>query len=813
MKKMLLAAALGLFSLSVTAQFAMESKDTSWKSIFRASETRFHDVVHTKLDVSFDFSKAQINGKEWLTLKPTCYATDTVSLDAKGMDIREVSIVNGTVRTPLKYRYDSARLYITLDRTYTNLEKYTLYFDYTGKPNDLKSAGSAAITDAKGLYFINPQGSDKNKPTQIWTQGETESNSAWMITIDKPNQKSTQEISMTVPEKYVTLSNGILAGQKKNLNGTRTDTWKMDLPHAPYLFFMGVGEYAILKDQYKGKEVSYYVEKDYQPYARLIFGNTPEMMGFFSKKLGVEFPWPKYAQIVGRDFVSGAMENTTATLHQEGAYQNARQLKDGNVWEETIAHELFHQWFGDLVTCESWSQITVNESFANYSEYLWDEYKYGKDHADAHGFEDMQGYLMSGSEKKDLVRYHYASREDVFDAVSYNKGGRILHMLRNQVGDEAFFKALQLYLTQNKFKTGEADQLRLAFEEVTGRDLNGFWNQWYYGSGHPKLKINYAYDSTTRISTVIVEQTQKTGKMFQLPLPIDVYDQGKKTRYAVTLKGSADTFHFVTTQKPEWISVDADRTLLCERTDNKSEYQYVNQWKYAKHYLDRKEAIDYYAKNNLPQLAKGLDDSYYKIRIQTLQKLSTSAYRNDPVVLEDVVELARKDPNNRVKAAALQYLDKLANEKYLPLFEKSISDSSYSVAGAAMKGYLTLRPDSGLALARRYSGDAKGMLGEIVRKELMEKGSEDDFAVISKGYRDEPLSQEKFDLTEAYAKYLIKVKDLDKVKTGIDDMMIFRNAIPGQFRSFVDPEFKRQLDAIAKEKGSEIEKYVEKVFQ
>ena len=179
----------------------------------------------------------------------------------------------------LKYDYDGQQLKIKLNRTYTNKEKYTLYFSYTSKPNDIKAEGSAAITDAKGLYFINPKGTDKNKPTQIWTQGETESNSVWMITIDKPNQKTTEEITMTVPDKYVTLSNGLLISQKKNTDGTRTDSWKMDLPHAPYLFFMGVGDFAIVKDSYKGKEVSYYVEKEYEPYARGIFGNTPEMIG------------------------------------------------------------------------------------------------------------------------------------------------------------------------------------------------------------------------------------------------------------------------------------------------------------------------------------------------------------------------------------------------------------------------------------------------------------------------------------------------------------------------------------------------------
>src|SRR6186713_1500192 len=373
------------------AQQSPEEKDEAWKKNYRASATKFNDLIDTRLDVKFDYAKSYLYGKAWITLKPHFYATDTLRLDAKGMDIHQVAIVKASGNVPLKYEYDGMSLTIHLDRVYSNADKYIIYIDYTSKPNELKTQGSAAITDARGLYFINPKGEDKEKPIQIWTQGETEANSAWMPTIDKPNQKTTEEIYMTVPAKYVTLSNGLLVGQKNNKDGTRTDYWKMDLPHSPYLFFMGVGDFAIVKDKYKAMDVDYYVEKKYESVARKIFGNTPEMIGFYEKILGVPYQWPKYAQIVGRDYVSGAMENTTATLHQESAYQNARQLTDGNGWEETIAHELFHQWFGDLVTAESWSNLTLNESFANYSETLWDEYKYGKDAGASQNFSDMQG--------------------------------------------------------------------------------------------------------------------------------------------------------------------------------------------------------------------------------------------------------------------------------------------------------------------------------------------------------------------------------------------------------------------------------------
>lgn len=798
------------------AQGNEEPQDTSWKKVFRESNQTINSLVHTKLDVTFDYAKSYLNGKEWLTLKPHFYPTDSVLLDAKGMDIKQVSIMNGLNKKPVKYTYDNMQLNIKLDKTYTRNDKYTLYIEYTAKPDELKTEGSAAITDAKGLYFINPTGAEKDKPTQIWTQGETEASSVWFVTIDKPNQKTTQEIYMTVPAKYVTLSNGLLKSQKKNTDGTRTDYWKMDQPHAPYLFFMGVGDYAIIKDApYKGKEVSYYVEKEYAPYAKGIFGNTPEMMKFFSDKLGVDYPWDKYSQIVGRDYVSGAMENTTATLHQESAYQNNRQLADGNAWEETIAHELFHQWFGDLVTAESWSNLTVNESFANYSEYLWNEYKYGKDFADAHNFSDMQGYIMSGSEGKDLVRYHYSNKEDMFDAVSYNKGGRILHMLRNYIGDDAFFKSLNLYLTQNRFKTGEAAQLRLAVEEVTGKDMNWFWNQWYYGSGHPKLKISYNSEipGIPNTTEVVIEQTQKTGKVFTLPVAVDVYTNGKAERYNIWVKNAKDTFYFKTTTKPELVNVDADKILLAEKTDNKTEQNFQAQWKYAKNYLDRREALDFFAKKTMPEISKGLTDKFAGLRQYTIQKIAATPYKTDAVVLETIENIAKKDPDNKTKAAAIGFLAKNADAKYLSIYQAAVNDSSYSVAGAGLKGLVALDAANAYTLAKKYSKDAKGALGSTINDILISQGTEADFEFIANAYKTSPPNQDKVQMTDKFGTYLSKLNDPEKIKMGVDYILDFRKMIPEQFWSYVDPAFKASFEKISKAKGPEMETYIKSKFK
>ncbi|HEV7621396.1 MAG TPA: M1 family metallopeptidase, partial [Flavisolibacter sp.] len=641
--------------------------------VYRASATKINDLVHTKLEAKFDYSHSRLNGKVWITLKPHFYPTDSLSLDAKGMDINEVAMVKNNQTIPLKHSYDGMILDIRLNKTYHHNEEYTIYINYTAKPDEYTGKGSAAITDAKGLYFINPRGEEKDKPTQIWTQGETEATSVWVPTIDKPDQKTTDEIIMTVPAKYVTLSNGRLVSQKSNADGTRTDDWKMDLPHSPYLFFMGVGDYAVIKDKYKDKEVNYYVEKPYASVARKIFGNTPEMIAFYSRITGVDYPWAKYSQIVGRDYVSGAMENTTATLHQESAQQDARQLTDGNAWESVIAHELFHQWFGDLVTTESWSNITLNESFANYSEFLWDEYKYGKDAAYAQNYNDMQGYLNSGSENKDLVRYYYNDKEDVFDAVSYNKGGRILNMLRNYVGDSAFFTALNVYLTRNKFKSAEAQNLRLAFEEVTGQDLNWYWNQWYYGSGHPKLTINYSYDDATKQARVITDQTQSSNKVFRLPVKIDVWEGNNRKQYSVWVNDKTDTFYFPAAQKPMLINFDADKLLLTQKNENKTLEEYLFQYNHAGNYMDRREAIEAALKNQNDAIAwqiiaEGMKDKYYGLRSYTISKLDLSKEKIKSGAENTLNTTALHDPYRVVKAAAIAKLGDYKETKYNELF-------------------------------------------------------------------------------------------------------------------------------------------------
>ena len=511
---------------------------------------------------------------------------------------------------------------------------------------------------------------------------------------------------MTVPDKFVTLSNGIMKSSMKEGNGLRTDHWVMDKKHAPYLFFMGVGDFAVIKDQWRNVDVDYYVEKEYEPYAKQIFGNTPEMLEFFSKQLKYDYPWQKYSQLVGRDFVSGAMENTTAVIHAENAHQKAGQLIDENHWEETIAHELYHHWFGDLVTTESWSNLTVNESFANYSQYLWNEYKYGKDAADFGLWESLRGYFNDPENiSKDLVRFDYHKREDMFDGVSYNKGGGILHMLRNYLGDDAFFNGLSDYLKSNEYGTGEAHQLRLSLEKVSGKDLNWFFNQWFFGSSHPKLEVKYSLEPVKK--EIVVNINQAGNQYFEFPLVIDIYEGTKSKRHRVWVEAKGrNSFSFQYHQKPNLVNVNADGVLLAEINDTKNAEEYLHQYLHSKDLKSRLLAIQYAKENQNPTTLKillaGLKDPYFKMRIQALDALDLTKIEVAKLALTEIEKIAQSDSKTLVQAKAIGKLAELGNKKYLPIFEKGIQSVSYSVQG-----------NSAYGIAKIDSANSKSLLEKI----------------------------------------------------------------------------------------------------
>ncbi|MDI1354761.1 MAG: M1 family metallopeptidase [bacterium] len=712
------------------------------KPVYRASTTKTNDLIHTKLDVKFDWENSQMQGKASITAKPHFKPCSTLILDARGMEIQGLEVfdlgknktdnfsANNDILTSKKsnssYKYENDSLKINLGREFGTDEKYLVRINYLAKPNELKKGGGEAITDDRGLYFINPKGEVKNKMPQIWTQGEIQANSAWFPTIDCPNQKMTSEILITVDAKYTTLSNGSLIESSKNSDGTRTDHWKMDLPHSPYLVMMAIGEFVKINDvPWKGKEISYYVEKEYAPFAKEMFGNTPEMIELYSNLLSTPYPWQKYSQIVVRDYVSGAMENTSATLHSDQLiYQNDREMIDQKKGEPVIAHELFHQWFGDLVTTESWSNLPLNESFATYGEYLWEEYKYGRDAADSHNQDSKAGYFEAAKEKQvELIRFQYNDAEDMFDAFSYNKGGQVMHMLRKYVGDRAFFASLKLYLEKNKFQNAEIHQLRLAFEEITGEDLNWFFEQWFLKKGHPQLSIDKSYDPISKTVKLFIKQKQDLTQfpLYKLPVDVDIYSAGRKERHCIMIDEQNEEFTFYSPVQPDLVNFDAERQLLSKRTYTRSVDEFIFQCRNAPLYLDRYEALrnlsDTLSEARVYELFKETltKDPFWEIRQLCLESLQSIASSKEAELRPLVLNLALNDKNSNVRSSAIDFL--AFNDKgpdLSDLYTRLLNERSYAIASSALKALCKTNSLVALQKAKELEGEKSELLFESI---------------------------------------------------------------------------------------------------
>lgn len=698
---------------------------------YNPEKEKTYDLIHTKLKVDFNFSKKTMNGEAWISLKPHFYSTNKLVLDANTMIIKEVKLNNQN----LNFNYNDFNLEIELPKTYKRNEEFTVYINYLAQPEKVKDKITKEITEAKGLYFINTDGFTKNESPQIWTQGETEANSNWFPTLDSPNQKMTQEIYITVPNKYKTLSNGELMSQ--NENGTlRTDYWKLDKKHAPYLAFMGIGEFEIIKDNFRDISINYYLKKEYAPYANDIFGLTPEMIEFFENKLGVKYPWKKYHQIVVKDFVSGAMENTTAVVHNEQAYQKPGQLIDENKQENTIAHEIFHHWFGNLVTSESWANLALNESFASYGEYLWREHKYGKEEKEMLLFEKSEAYKNSQDAlNKPLVRFDYEDREDMFDLVSYNKGSLILHMLRKVVGDDAFFEGLNIYLKKYSFKSAEVHQLRLTFEELTGKDLNWFFNQWFYGANHPNIQVSYDYNTLRKTVTVNLYQSQK--EIFKFPISIDIFENSKKQRHTVFVNGRDASFTFPYNKQPNLIIINSDNNVLCNLYENKVLSDYIFQLKNADNFVHRREALLEVVKKQDDRIAfnavvESLNDKSYKIRILALEKIDLINKFSKKDAINKIIQLANSDSKTLVQAAAINTLGKLIDPELLPIFENALNTNSYSVLGKALVALYYIDSEKAISKSKSLPDEIREILAKPLTQIFIEEKDDSELPFIAK---------------------------------------------------------------------------------
>ena len=787
-------------------------------------------LVHTRLEISFDYPQHLVHGKAWITLQAALPRQDSLVLDAKSMEVTAVTLQKGKESLPLPYKSTGTQLLIELDKPYGKDEQYTVHVAYTARPDALSGSVAGPVQTTKGIYFI-PAGSDNEGPLfQVWTQGETSGASSWFPTIDKPDQRSTSEISITVPAKYRSLSNGVLKGQQEQPNGTRTDTWSMTSPHAPYLFMLAVGKFEVVHDTWNGLPVDYYMEPEYSAYAKQIFGDTPKMLSFFTEKLGYKYPWPGYAQIVVKDYFSGGMENTTATLFGDLLRRNPRALLGDEDAKWVIPHELFHQWFGDLVTCEEWSQLALNESFANFGEVLWGEYAYSKDEAHHHSYESMLKYFQQHKEGNDhpLIYKTYKDETELFDAVTYEKGGNILSMLRDLVGEDKFFTALRSYLSENAFKAVDAEDLRTAFEKASGSDLKWFWDQWFYRDGFPVLDISYDYNDAEGTVAVKIDQQQK-GDIFILPLKVDLYTNGKRTTQDIKVDNRTQVFTLAYPDKntrPQLVNVDAGKHLICKKTDRKPLETFIYQYKYAGNYLDRREALKACIQaQDTSAIARaflrtGLHDVNDRLRKITVQytDLENADTRKAYVTIID--SLARYDTEPLVRQAAVKSLRSLKDPAYKALFVQSLKDSCYNVVASALIGLNQLDKKLAAQQMTPFLEDNE-MASTILDIYLDNEDAKDNqtFLSIVSRQRD----RQKQDFLVKYLRYLSTLNDVDAIDYGlkqfqqiaasINDQLMDKKGMLGNLELLAGFKMDLLKKTAGKKERSSLEKQVASIQQ
>ena len=744
------------------------------------------DILHSDIEVKFNWDLHQCIGKEKIILKPFMYETDSIVLDAKSMIFHEIKIENSQ-RKEILYlpSYNKKQLTLKLENKISSNDTILLTLRYTALPDSLVDENGKAIRNNKGLYFVNTKKDEPFKPTQLWTQGEPESNSCWFPTIDKTNEKFTSSITIELPKNFTSLSNGKLVSTKFD-GDTKIDKWVNDKPMPAYLHMMAVGDFNVTKDNWNGKldttiryrienkvssesavdtsiqqdtpsdslhiiakdsvpmietngmEVSYYLEPSYAQNARSIFKNTVEMIDFYSNKLGVIYPWNKYAQVVVRDYVSGAMENTSATLHGDFVQKNNRELVD-NSNDDIIAHELFHQWFGDLVTCKTWSHLVLNEGFASFGELLWYEYKYGKDAAQKKGYESLNRYINYAKNYSDgpLINYDYKNPDDMFNVITYQKGARVLQLLRSELGENAFFAGLKSYLTNYAYSSADIDDFRKEMEKTSGRDLQLFFEQWFLNGGHPIIDIRYDYKDSSHQLMIQIEQKQN-GDLFKFPLSFKVSQGEVSKTYTFQINKKIESFNVSQIDEnansyPN-VFVDPDGNFLGEIIDNKPFYNHILTYNHATSYLEKVRSLQ----NIVPlqnsvdtirfTLLSAINDRIDDIRLKALEWINWNEHDNFNQVKDFLIYIANNDFNAKVRASAVRIIGEKKDSSFIDFLIKHTKDSSYTVAGISLKYLYQLAPFIALSECKYLEKDAKGELFNQITNIYSESGNENNLA-------------------------------------------------------------------------------------
>lgn len=641
-------------------------------------------VEHIFLDLVLDIPQRSFEGTCTISLNPIRSGIDKLILDAVDLNIKSVNI--GDREQEFDTDGENLQVYLTETTTANQLIKVAIAY--------------SVENPQRGIYFIAPEKDYPDKATQVWTQGEDEDSRFWFPCFDYPGQLSTSEIRVRVPKKFIAISNGELINTTTS-GDDKIYHWLQKQVHPTYLMTLAVGEFTEIEDEWKGKPVIYYVEKNRAEDARRSMGKTPQAMEFFSQIFGYDYPYPKYAQVCVSDFIFGGMENTSTTLLTDRCLLDERAAIDNRNTESLVVHELAHQWFGDLLVIKHWSHAWIKEGMASYSEVLWTEKEYGQEDGAYYVLKEARSYISEDTSRyrRPIVTHVYREPIELYDRHLYEKGACVYHMIRGELGDELFQKAIHTFVQDNAHKTVETIDLLRAIDKATGRNLTFLFDQYVFRGGHPQYTVGYSWDADSKLAKVTVTQTQvkesKNGadsskELFDLKIPIAfgfIRDKQVELKtFPVQVREQKQSFYFPLEEKPKFISFDAGNNYL---KTVKLEYP-VAELKAQLHSdpdpVSRIYAAQALAKKGGLEAVKGLSkalkkDSFWGVRVEVAKQLAK--VKLDQTFDALVAGLADEDA--RVRRAVVEALGEVkTRESYKalkPLVEDG--DASYYVEAAA----------------------------------------------------------------------------------------------------------------------------------
>lgn len=570
------------------------------------------DILHLAIDVTPDFTNRSVAGKTTLTFKPIAMPFEELRLDAIDLSVSNVT----SSEKILEYHVTDQQIIVTFANPIPPDKEAWVTVEHRAEPRN-------------GMYFRTPELGYKAGDTHLFTQGEQTEARYWFPCFDSPNEKFTSDVTCRVPEGMTVISNGRLVSQEKDsAGGLIAVKWSQDKPHVSYLITLVAGYFKKIEDKHKDIPLAFYTPPSQIEQAMNSFRDTKDMMAFFEQETGFPYPWAKYDQIVVDDFVAGGMENTSATtLTDTTLFTDATENLRSS--EGLVAHELAHQWFGDLVTCKDWSHIWLNEGAATYYETLYREHKHGRDDMLYELYGRARDIANRANDTNAIVRRTYNDPGELFSYLAYDKGSWVLHMLRSQLGPELYRRCIRTYLERHQYGSVVSDNLRAVVEELSGRSFDQFFDQWLYHGHHPELDVNYSWDARSKLAKLTFRQTQKIGDgvlLFNFPLTIRFKAKSGDTDKQIVVKEKSEDFFFALDEAPTIVRVDPDYTLLAKTTFNPPTPMLHAQLEDKGDVMGRLLAVEALSqkrdKESVAKLKQALNnDEFYGVRLEAAKAL------------------------------------------------------------------------------------------------------------------------------------------------------------------------------------------------